>query len=265
LLTTIYLACLVDTPSLADELFYVGHQLVAAKPHASVSWYAVGCYYLLIGKYDHSRHFFRRCTGIDPAFGEAWVGFAHAFALQGEHDQAMAAYRTAARMISNNHIPPLCIAMEYLRVNNVALALKFIDSAQQLCPSDALLFNEMGVAHYKEHEYAAALNCFQKVVALVGQDVIRKRIEWESTLFNMGHVYRKLRNYAEAFKCFSLCLSLKPNNPSTLSAIGLTHHLNSNLDKAIEYYHLSLARSDDAFTSDLLKRALEDFTVNWSK
>jgi anaphase-promoting complex subunit 6 len=250
---------------MADELFYVAHQLVAAKPHASVSWYAVGCYYLLIGKYDHSRHFFRRCTGLDSGFGEAWVGFAHAFALQGEHDQAMAAYRTAARMISSNHIPPLCIAMEYLRVNNVALALKFIDSAQQLCPNDALLYNEMGVAHYKDQEYASALACFQKVVALVGQDVIRKRVEWESTLFNMGHVMRKMRNYPEALKCFSACLSLKPNNPSTLSAIGLTHHLSNNLDKAIEYYHLALARSDDAFTNDLLKRALDDFTVTWNK
>jgi anaphase-promoting complex subunit 6 len=74
---------------------------------------------------------------------QGWIGFAHAFALQGEHDQAMAAYRSAARMICNKHLPSLCIAMEYLRVNNLALALKFATNARLMCADDPLVFNEV--------------------------------------------------------------------------------------------------------------------------
>jgi hypothetical protein len=85
-------------------------------------------------------------------------------------------------------------------------------------------------------------------------------------------------------RCFNICLSLKPGNPSVLSSIGLVHHLSNNLDKvcfvfvscgfansfscqAIEFYHLALARSvaEDSFTNDMLKRALDDFQATAGK
>ncbi len=123
------------------------------------------------------------------------VGCAHAFAMQGEHDQAMAAYRSASRICGNSHIPALCIGTEYLRVNNTELAQHFIASALQQCPADPLIYNERGesvllphalaqgvwnthththartcsgVAHYKNGQYADALDCFLRVDELVG-------------------------------------------------------------------------------------------------
>ena len=238
-----------------------------SKPDSPVSWYAVGCYYLLILKFDHSRHYFRRCTSLDASFGPGWLGYAHAFALQGEHDQAMAAYRTSARMIFNSHLPSLCIAMEYLRVSNLSLALKFVQTAKLISPKDPLIYNEMGVIHYKNQEYAQALHSFRIVFQLVGEIEICKRVEWESTIFNVGHSFRKMKKYSDALKHFSICLLLKPNNASTLSAIGLTHHVSNAIDKAIEFYHLALGKkSDDAFTNDMLKRALSsDFQISRSR
>ena len=35
---------------------------------------------------------------MDPHFGPAWIGFAHSFAVEGEHEQAISAYTTAARL-----------------------------------------------------------------------------------------------------------------------------------------------------------------------
>lgn len=35
---------------------------------------------------------------MDPRFGPAWIAFAHTFALEGEHDHAVTAYSTCARM-----------------------------------------------------------------------------------------------------------------------------------------------------------------------
>lgn len=37
---------------------------------------------------------------MDPRFGPAWVAFAHTFALEGEHDHAVTAYSTCARMFT---------------------------------------------------------------------------------------------------------------------------------------------------------------------
>ena len=59
---------------------------------------------------------------MDANFGMAWIGFAHSFAFEGEHDQAISAYSTAAKMfkgwfytlISSSHYPAMFIGMQYL-------------------------------------------------------------------------------------------------------------------------------------------------------
>lgn len=43
---------------------------------------------------------------MDPRFAPAWVAFAHTFALEGEHDHAVTAYSTCARMFTGQ-VPPL--------------------------------------------------------------------------------------------------------------------------------------------------------------
>lgn len=37
---------------------------------------------------------------MDPRFGPAWIAFAHTFAMEGEHDHAVTAYSTCARMFT---------------------------------------------------------------------------------------------------------------------------------------------------------------------
>ena len=49
----------------------------------AVSWYAVGCYYYLIGKFDPARRYFSKATNIDGQLGPAWLAFGHSFAAQG--------------------------------------------------------------------------------------------------------------------------------------------------------------------------------------
>ena len=42
---------------------------------------------------------------MDPHFGPAWIGFAHSFAAEGEHEQAISAYTTAARLFQGYAAP----------------------------------------------------------------------------------------------------------------------------------------------------------------
>ena len=60
-----------------------------------VSWFAVGCYYLMQNQNETARQFLSKATNLDRAFGPAWLAFGHSFAAEKEHDQAMAAYFTA--------------------------------------------------------------------------------------------------------------------------------------------------------------------------
>ena len=102
-----------------NELFMVAHELTEEYPDRAVSWFAVACYYYCVRRFDAARRYFSKATSLDGAFVPAWIGFGHAFAAQDESDQAMAAYRTAARLFPGCHLPALCIGMEYRRTNNL--------------------------------------------------------------------------------------------------------------------------------------------------
>ena len=135
------------------ELYYLAHKLVSANPDLAVSWFAVGSYYYLIKKYDLARKYFNKANRIDKHFAASWIAFGHAFAAQDESDQAMAAYRTAARLFPGCHLAPLFIGMEYLRTNNLKTALLSFTEARKICDTDPLVFNEIGVVFYKQKQY----------------------------------------------------------------------------------------------------------------
>lgn len=69
------------------ELFYVAHKLVDRYPDKAISWYAVGCYYDMIGKSDPARRYLSKATSLDRLYGPAWLAYGHSFAKENEHDQ----------------------------------------------------------------------------------------------------------------------------------------------------------------------------------
>ncbi|KAK9199108.1 hypothetical protein WN944_014295 [Citrus x changshan-huyou] len=71
-------------------------------------------------------------------------GYGNAFAAQEEGDQAMLGYRTAACLFPGCHLPTLYIGMEYMRTHSFKLA----EQAKTICPSDPLVYNELGVVAY---------------------------------------------------------------------------------------------------------------------
>ena len=51
-----------------------------------------GCYYYSTGRQDPARRYLEKATKQDVMFGPAWLAYGHSFAVENEHDQAMAAY-----------------------------------------------------------------------------------------------------------------------------------------------------------------------------
>lgn len=45
-----------------SQLFYTAHQLVEAGPRQAVSWFAVGCYYHLLGKNELAQRYFLKVS-----------------------------------------------------------------------------------------------------------------------------------------------------------------------------------------------------------
>lgn len=87
----------------------------------------------------------RKSVLIDSRFGPAWLAFAHSYALEGEHDQAITAYSTALRHSQGSHLPLLFIGMQQLGLMNLTLAEEYLNTAKNICNEDPLATNELGV------------------------------------------------------------------------------------------------------------------------
>lgn len=52
-----------------------------------------------LGKRDLARRYLAKATSLDRLFGPAWLAYGHSFAVENEHDQAMAAYFKASQLM----------------------------------------------------------------------------------------------------------------------------------------------------------------------
>ncbi|XP_019532299.3 cell division cycle protein 16 homolog [Aedes albopictus] len=259
---TVQIGCLMELKDF-NKLFYVAHKLVDFYPDDSISWYAVGCYYDLIGKSDPARRYLSKATTLDRLYGPAWLAYGHSFAKENEHDQAMAAYFKATQLMRGCHLPLLYIGVECGLTKNLEMAEKFFYQAMAIAPLDVYVLHELGVLKFEYELYESAEEVFRTTLDMV-QNMARSNrepisIRWEPLLNNLGHCCRKNKKYEEALEFHRRALFLKPLSASTYSAIGFVQALMGSLDEAVESFHKSLSlRRDDVFTTTILKSVIED-------
>ncbi|CAL8150783.1 unnamed protein product [Prunus armeniaca] len=197
-----------------------------------------------------------KATSLDGTFPPAWIGYGNAYAAKEEGDQAMSAYRTAARLFPGCHLPTLYIGMEYMRTNSFKLAEQFFMQAKTTCPSDPLVYNELGVVAYHLKEYNKAVWWFEKTLAQIPSPLSEM---WEPTVVNLAHAYRKLKMYNEAISYYEKALALSTRSVSTYAGLAYAYHLQDNFTAAITYYHKALwLQPDDHFCTEMLSLALAD-------
>ncbi|KAF3825627.1 hypothetical protein GH733_006454, partial [Mirounga leonina] len=200
-----------------------------------------------------------KATTLEKTYGPAWVAYGHSFAVESEHDQAMAAYFTAAQLMKGCHLPMLYIGLEYGLTNNSKLAERFFGQALSIAPEDPFVMHEVGVVAFQNGEWKTAekwfLDALEKIKAIGNEVTVDK---WEPLLNNLGHVCRKLKKYAEALDYHRQALVLIPQNASTYSAIGYIHSLMGNFENAVDYFHTALGlRRDDTFSVTMLGHCIE--------
>ncbi|CAG2163999.1 unnamed protein product, partial [Oppiella nova] len=262
----IHLSCLMELKK-TNALFDLAHKLVDLYPESSLSWFAVGCYYLLINKTDAARRFLSKATTLDNVLAPAWLLYGHSFAVESEHDQAMAAYFKASHLMRGCHLPLLYIGLEYGLTDNTKLAERFFKQALEIAPNDPFVLHELGVIAYQSSNFTSAEKHFRDALNIIKN---RKEItvlpdKWEPLLNNMGHVLRKLKKYEEAIDFHKQALILSPQNPSTYSALGFVYSLMTKWNESVEYFHKALGlKRDDSFSTTMLGHAIEHLVTEIS-
>ncbi|KAJ3338385.1 hypothetical protein HDU93_009550 [Gonapodya sp. JEL0774] len=251
-------ASLLTHLRLPTPLFRFSHLLHTHHPDASFSLFASGCYHLASGRFEEARKWFLRCTQVEYSRGEAWIGFGHGFAEEGEHDSAVAAYAEAGKVVSGSHLPDLFIGMEHLKQGNLVFAKGYFDSATKKCPSDSQVHNEKGMYHYREGSYLKALQCFREALQWAGESDMRCPSRCKETWCNVGNTLIKLSRYDEASTTFRHILTAFPNHQPAHIGLAFADHLAWRLGTAIESYHRALAMGPSDFCQDMLVKAIEE-------
>lgn len=223
----LHLAVLYETGS-HNTLFHLAHTLSTHAPHESYTYLAIGTYYLSTFRIAEARRFFSKASLMDPHSAAAWIGFAHTFAAEGEHDQAIAAYSTAARLFQGSHLPQLFLGMQHLALNNMQFAWEYCLAAFEMSSGalktgsdddlgsrifnnssnlggDPLVLNEIGVILYHQANLPAAVKLFQKSLELAS-DLGCNMTAWVATRANLAHSLRRLGRYEESLAQFDECL-----------------------------------------------------------
>lgn len=240
-----------------NVLFLLAHELTDTHPSEPCTWHAVGIYYLATHRIAEARRYFSKASVMDPHFGPAWIGFAHTFAEEGEHDQAISAYSTAARLFQGTHLPQLFLGMQNLQLNNMALAHEYLDTAYQLCSTDPLLLNEMGAVYYHEDQLPSAISMFRHSLTISEQnDADAASLVPIRT--NLGHALRRDGQLEEALHTFEDVLRHGVKDAAVFSAKGLVLLELGRTWDAVTAFHEALAVApQDPMATDLLNRALE--------
>ena len=254
----IHLACLHELGD-KNALYLLSHQLADSHPTEPSTHLAIGVYYLSISQIASARRFFSKASILDPHFGAAWIGFAHTFALEGEHDQAISAYSTAARLFQGTHLPQLFLGMQNLALGNLRLAREYLRAAWDICTVDPLLLNELGVVFYQEEEWDQAIRCFGQALEIAANIEAEPRA-YVSTRANLGHALRRVGRLEEALECFDEVLRQGGRDAQTFSAKGLVLLEMGDTRAATVALHEALAVSpQDPIATDLLTRAMDAF------
>ncbi|TFY83527.1 hypothetical protein EWM64_g474 [Hericium alpestre] len=253
----LHIACMHHLQHLHSKLFVLAHELVEREPESAISWYAVGVWYLSQKKWADARTYFSKTSLMDPRFGPAWIAFAHTFAFEGEHDHAVTAYSTCARMFTGSHLPLMFVGMEHIILSNYAQATEALNAANTMCDGDPLLMNERGVMAFNRQQYDEAAAMFQQALDLA-QVTQGSQKSWATTYLNLGTCFRKLGRLEEARDAYVRVLEIDNRSAPALGFLGLVYHLMDRLHDAIMKYHEALSINPiNGHVLDLLNLALE--------
>ncbi|KAF4780225.1 tetratricopeptide [Colletotrichum scovillei] len=253
----LHLACLYQL-KMKNALFLVSHDLADNHPEEPCSWLAVGIYYFAIDKIAEARRYFSKASMMDAHFGPAWIGFAHTFAAEGEHDQAISAYSTAARLFMGTHLPQVFLGMQNHALNNMTLAEEFLKTAYGLCKTDPLLLNEMGVVKYHQDKPQEAVQFFRAALKIAA-DIDSDPQAWLAPRTNLAHAYRRLRLWKDAHMEFDEVLRQGGKDATIFCAKALIYLEEGRPEKAVVPLHEALAiNPQDSIATELLNKALEE-------
>ena len=239
------------------DLYSLAYRLGNNCTDKFIPWYAVGCYYYSIKKYEISRKYFLKCNQLNKNFPDSWLALGNSYAGEDESDQALNAYRTCLRLFPGCHFSNLYIGMEFMRSSNYKTALIAFQNALDLSKNDPLIYNEIGVVHYKQKNFEEAKEYFIKGIKLCSEDDVSRT--YQTLMINLGHTYRYMKKFKEAMEIYMKLYYIDSKNIDVLNGIGTVLCLLGKYNYALDFFHqANFIQSNDSYAVTMINKCIND-------
>ncbi|KAI8875650.1 TPR-like protein [Backusella circina FSU 941] len=250
-----YIACLYEL-NMKTKLYEYTQELVYSFEDEAISWHAVATYHLYTKKNSDARQCFIKALNLNPLFFQAWIGFGHSFAAEKDHEQAINAYTECNKLMPGSHLPPMYIAMQYMEQGRLDDALVYLEKSRKKCDHDPYLENELAMYHYRNGDLDKTLETLHGALRLAKEQQCPQSNIWEHLWCNIGHVYRKQKQYSKALRCFKNALSKNHLNADARTAVGMIYQLSGRNARAISEYQLALKSTANYELTDSIEELM---------
>jgi anaphase-promoting complex subunit 6 len=147
--------------------------------------------------------------------------------------------------------------MQNIQLSNLSLAKEYLKCAWDLCQTDPLLLNELGVVYYHDDCLDEAAHAFTQALALAARAQADTRA-WLATRANLGHALRRQGRTRESLAQFDEVLRRGGRDANVLAARGLVLlEVGDGPGAAVALHEALAVAPQDPVATDLLTRALE--------
>ncbi|KAG1474779.1 hypothetical protein G6F56_000148 [Rhizopus delemar] len=259
----VYLSCLFELDQ-KMQLYTFAQRSVNEFKNEATTWHAVGLYYLYIKKNTEAKRYFIQAINMKKFAKYSWLGYAHAFSAEKEHDQAIDAYKICLETMPGFYMPLMYIAMEHMELGNMGLAREYFLKALEKNNTDPYLYNEFAIYCCRNKLFVEAQCHLHNALRVAREREYKKTVLWDKIWSNLGHIYRQepLRNVDRAMQCFQNSLSYNYRNSDSLASIGMLQQMKGYTAKAVESYIKALRYTDH---TEVIQELLDiSLTINAS-
>jgi predicted O-linked N-acetylglucosamine transferase (SPINDLY family) len=154
----------------------------------------------------------------------------------GRLSQAEALYRKILQIEPNHPDALHLLGMIAYQVGNSEVAAELIGKAISVYPT-APMYNNIGLVYQAQDKLDLAVTHFRNALSL--------KPDYAEAFCNMGNALKELRNYGEAFDCYTQALLLKPVYAEAHNNLATVLHSQGNLAKAVEHFLKALSINPD--------------------
>lgn len=198
--------------------------------------YHLGLLYFKQESFIQAKKCFAKVIALQPRHAAAQCGLAQVLQQEGESDLAAKHYQRSLRADSSNVIAQNNLGMLLSAKQKYAAAIRHFKKILQFEPKNTMAFYNIGAVFLKQNNPEAALKYFLQLTQL------------EPTFdvyYNLGVVYMDLNRYDDAILYFSKALELKPHDIATNTNLGSVYLKKQDYANAARCYQV-VANFDSA-------------------